>query len=206
MKKLLTTTLKLGFVLLLFGAGFYAYDMSNKIKEENNIQIEDQQMQTESGIQVELIGDDTLKKKDVDRILNDLDELPESVRNLCTKIIITNKTLDQIDPDASPDYDGLAIDNGTLILRNDSNAHTLRHEMMHLHDYFARGDELLVSDDAEFQQLANELMQKGSSRISTSNLREVYADCGAYFIAQDKTLEMEAKDLYDYFKTQVFPN
>lgn len=205
MKKLLTTTLKLGFVLLLLGAGFYAYDMNKKISEENNVKIEDQTMVTDSGIEVELAGDNTLKKKEVERVLEDFEGLPDDLKNYCSKIIITNKSLDQIDPDANPDMDGLASDTGLVILKNTVDAHTIRHEMMHLHDYFARGDGILVSDSVEFQQLANDLIQKGSNRISTANTREVYADCGALFIAQNKTLEIESKGIYDYFNTQIFP-
>lgn len=206
MKKLLTTTLKLGFILVLLGAVYFAYDMNQKISEENNVQIEDQIMVTDSGVEVELVGDDTLKKKEVDRLLKDFEKLPEDLKSLCSKIIITNKSLDQIDPDANPELDGLASDTGTILLKNTVNAHTIRHEIMHLHDYFVRGDGICLSDsDDEFQQLANELMQKGSNKISTSSTREVYADCGAYYIAQDKTLETESKELYDYFDTKIFP-
>ena len=207
MKTFITTTLKLGFVLMLFGAFFFAYDASKKIQEENNATIEDQILVTESGLEIELIGEGSLNKKRVEGLIQDIEELPEDLRSNCSKVIITNKTLDQIDPDASPDFSGLADSyTGRILLGKDADTHSVRHEMMHLHDYYTRGDGISISDTAEFQTLANELIQKGSNKISTRNTAEVYADFGAYFIAQDRSLRSESPELYEFFKNQIFPD
>ena len=155
---------------------------------------------------IQLVGNNSLNKNDVDNMIENIKTLPQKILDAHSMIYIyspgefTNIKAEHGD---GPNVTGFATWEKTAHYPINSEKSTIIHEAFHVLDFYNEINDIGFSTSSqEFINMYN-ASPNSITRYGSTNVQEFFAEAGAMYVNSPSSLKSKNIDVYNYFNNKL---